>query len=198
MAAADEAELVHMVATAAAIDDRPSALRYPRGEGVGVELPEEGKPLEIGRGRILREGTAVALFSFGARLGECLQAANELAGYGLSTTVADARFAKPLDVELLLRLAREHEVLITIEEGAIGGFAAHVMHTLAGHGMLDGGLKLRSMLLPDAFIDHDKPERMYADAGLDAKAIVANAMSALGRSLAPSEPRWVASGGKVA
>jgi 1-deoxy-D-xylulose-5-phosphate synthase len=198
MAAADEAELVHMVATAAAIDDRPSALRYPRGEGVGVELPEEGKPLEIGRGRILREGTAVALVSFGARLSECLKAANELAGYGLSTTVADARFAKPLDVELLLRLAREHEVLITIEEGAIGGFAAHVMHTLAGHGMLDGGLKLRSMLLPDAFIDHDKPERMYADAGLDAKAIVANAMSALGRSLAPSEPRWVASGGKVA
>ena len=198
MAAADEADLVHMVATAAAIDDRPSALRYPRGEGVGVELPEEGKPLEIGRGRILREGTAVALVSFGARLSECLKAANELAGYGLSTTVADARFAKPLDVELLLRLAREHEVLITIEEGAIGGFAAHVMHTLAGHGMLDGGLKLRSMLLPDAFIDHDKPERMYADAGLDAKAIVANAMSALGRSLAPSEPRWVASGGKVA
>jgi len=184
MAAADEAELVHMVATAAAIDDRPSALRYPRGEGVGVELPEEGKPLEIGRGRILREGTAVALVSFGARLSECLKAANELAGYGLSTTVADARFAKPLDVELLLRLAREHEVLITIEEGAIGGFAAHVMHTLAGHGMLDGGLKLRSMLLPDAFIDHDKPERMYADAGLDAKAIVAKVFEALGRERA--------------
>jgi 1-deoxy-D-xylulose-5-phosphate synthase len=184
MAAADEAELVHMVATAAAIDDRPSALRYPRGEGVGVELPEEGKPLEIGRGRILREGTAVALVSFGARLSECLKAANELAGYGLSTTVADARFAKPLDVALLLRLAREHEVLITIEEGAIGGFAAHVMHTLAGHGMLDGGLKLRSMLLPDAFIDHDKPERMYAEAGLDAKAIVAKVFEALGRERA--------------
>ncbi len=184
MAAADEAELVHMVATAVAIDDRPSALRYPRGEGVGVELPEQGKPLEIGRGRILREGTAVALFSFGARLSECLQAANELAGYGLSTTVADARFAKPLDVALLLRLAREHEVLITIEEGAIGGFAAQVMHTLAGHGVLDGGLKLRTMLLPDAFIDHDKPERMYAEAGLDAKAIVAKVFEALGRERA--------------
>ena len=130
MAAADEAELVHMVATAVAIDDRPSALRYPRGEGRGVPMPEEGKPLEIGKGRILREGTKVALFSYGARLGECLKAADELAAHGLSTTVADARFAKPLDVDLLLRLAREHEVLLTIEEGSIGGFGAFVMQTL--------------------------------------------------------------------
>ena len=139
MAAADEADLVHMVATAVAIDDRPSALRYPRGEGMGVPMPAEGRPLEIGKGRILREGTKVALFSFGARLAECLKAADELAALGLSTTVADARFAKPLDTDLLLRLAREHEVLITIEEGSIGGFAAQVMHTLAHNGVLDGG-----------------------------------------------------------
>ena len=151
MAAADEAELVHMVATAVAIDDRPSALRYPRGEGRGVPMPEEGKPLEIGKGRILREGTKVALFSYGARLGECLKAADELAAHGLSTTVADARFAKPLDVDLLLRLAREHEVLLTIEEGSIGGFGAFVMQTLAEHGVLDRGLKIRSMVLPDVF-----------------------------------------------
>ena len=151
MAAADEAELVHMVATAVAIDDRPSALRYPRGEGRGVPMPEEGKPLEIGKGRILREGTKVALFSYGARLGECLKAADELAAHGLSTTVADARFAKPLDVDLLLRLAREHEVLLTIEEGSIGGFGAFVMQALAEHGVLDRGLKIRSMVLPDMF-----------------------------------------------
>ena len=144
MAAADEAELVHMVATAAAIDDRPSALRYPRGDGVGVDMPEEGKPLEIGRGRIVREGTSVALLSFGTRLGECLKAAEELATFGLSTTVADARFAKPLDTDLVLRLAREHEVLITVEEGAIGGFGSYVMQTLAEHGALDRGLKVRS------------------------------------------------------
>ena len=141
MAAADEAELVHMVATAVAIDDRPSALRYPRGEGRGVPMPEEGKPLEIGKGRILREGTKVALFSYGARLGECLKAADELAAHGLSTTVADARFAKPLDVDLLLRLAREHEVLLTIEEGSIGGFGSFVLQTLAEHGVLDRGLE---------------------------------------------------------
>jgi 1-deoxy-D-xylulose-5-phosphate synthase len=183
MAAADEADLVHMVATAAAIDDRPSALRYPRGEGIGVPMPTEGMPLEIGKGRVLREGTKVALFSFGARLGECLKAADELAALGLSTTVADARFAKPLDTDLLLRLAREHEVLITIEEGAIGGFAAQVLHTLADNGVLDGGLKIRPMVLPDVFIDQDSPAAMYATAGLDAKAIVATAFEALGQNL---------------
>jgi 1-deoxy-D-xylulose-5-phosphate synthase len=183
MAAADEAELVHMVATAAAIDDRPSALRYPRGEGLGVPMPAEGIPLEIGKGRVLREGTKVALFSFGARLGECLKAADELAALGLSTTVADARFAKPLDTELLLRLAREHEVLITIEEGAIGGFAAHVLQALALNGVLDGGIKLRSLMLPDEFIDQDSPAAMYAKAGLDAKGIVTTAFEALGQNL---------------
>ena len=183
MAAADEAELVHMVSTAAAIDDRPSALRYPRGEGTGVPLPEEGKPLEIGKGRIVREGSKVALFSFGARLAECLKAADELATYGLSTTVADARFAKPLDVDLLLRLAREHEVLLTVEEGSIGGFAAFVMQALAEHGVLDRGLKVRSMVLPDIFIDQDSPNAMYAKAGLDAKGIVAKAFQALGQNL---------------
>src|SRR4249920_2615261 len=156
MAAADEAELVHMVATQVAIDDRPSALRYPRGEGVGVEMPEIGMPLEIGKGRIVREGHKVALLSFGTRLAECLKAADELAQLGLSTTVADARFAKPLDTDLVLRLAREHEVLVTIEEGSIGGFGTYVMQTLAEEGMLDrGGLKVRMMVLPDTFIDHD-------------------------------------------
>ncbi|MGZ3285699.1 MAG: 1-deoxy-D-xylulose-5-phosphate synthase [Xanthobacteraceae bacterium] len=183
MAAADEADLVHMVATAVAIDDRPSALRYPRGEGMGVPMPAEGRPLEIGKGRILREGTKVALFSFGARLAECLKAADELAALGLSTTVADARFAKPLDTDLLLRLAREHEVLITIEEGSIGGFAAQVMHTLADNGVLDGGLKVRPMVLPDIFIDQDSPSAMYATAGLDAKGIVTKAFEALGQNL---------------
>jgi 1-deoxy-D-xylulose-5-phosphate synthase len=183
MAAADEADLVHMVATAAAIDDCPSALRYPRGEGMGVPLPPEGIPLEIGKGRVLREGTKVALFSFGARLAECFKAADELATLGLSTTVADARFVKPLDTELLLRLAREHEVLITIEEGAIGGFAAHVLQALAVNGVLDGGLKVRSMMLPDVFIDQDSPAAMYAQAGLDAKAIVTTTFEALGQNL---------------
>jgi 1-deoxy-D-xylulose-5-phosphate synthase len=183
MAAADEAELVHMVATAVAIDDRPSALRYPRGEGLGVPMPEEGKPLEIGKGRVLREGTKIALFSFGARIGECLKAADELAAYGLSTTVADARFAKPLDVDLLLRLAREHEVLLTVEEGSIGGFGAFVMQALAEHGLLDRGLKVRSMVLPDTFIDQDSPNAMYVKAGLDAKGIVAKAFAALGQNM---------------
>jgi 1-deoxy-D-xylulose-5-phosphate synthase len=172
-----------MVATAAAIDDRPSALRYPRGEGMGVPMPAEGKPLEIGKGRIVREGTKVALFSFGTRLAECLKAADELAALGLSTTVADARFAKPLDSNLLLRLAREHEVLITIEEGAIGGFAAQVMQALAENGVLDGGLKVRAMMLPDIFIDQDSPAAMYAKAGLDSRAIVAKAFEALGQNL---------------
>jgi 1-deoxy-D-xylulose-5-phosphate synthase len=171
------------VATAVAIDDRPSALRYPRGEGFGVPLPEEGKPLEIGKGRVVREGTAVALFSYGSRLQECLKAADELGTYGLSTTVADARFAKPLDTELLLRLAREHEVLITIEEGAIGGFGSFVLRALAEHGMLDRGLKVRSMVLPDIFIDQDSPAAMYAKAGLDAKAIVGKTFEALGQNM---------------
>ena len=183
MAAADEAELVHMVATAVAIDDRPSALRYPRGEGRGVPMPDEGKPLEIGKGRILREGTKVAILSYGARLGECLKAADELSAHGLSSTVADARFAKPLDVDLLLRLAREHEVLLTIEEGAIGGFGSFVLQTLAEQGVLDRGIKVRPMVLPDIFIDHDSPNAMYAKAELDAKGIVAKAFEALGQNL---------------
>jgi 1-deoxy-D-xylulose-5-phosphate synthase len=181
MAAADEADLVHMVATQVAIDDRPSGLRYPRGEGLGVPMPSEGQPLEIGRGRILREGDKVALLCYGARLGECLKAADELAGFGLSTTVADARFAKPLDTELVLRLAREHEVMITIEEGAIGGFGSYVLQTLADTGMLDRGLKLRTMVLPDIFIDQDSPNAMYAKAGLDAKGIVVKVFEALGK-----------------
>ncbi len=183
MAAADEAELVHMVSTAVAIDDRPSALRYPRGEGIGVPLPTEGKPLEIGKGLIVREGSKIALFSFGGRLAECLKAADELATYGLSTTVADARFAKPLDVDLLLRLAREHEVLLTVEEGSIGGFGGFVMQALAEHGVLDRGLKVRSMVLPDIFIDQDSPNAMYGKAGLDAKGIVAKAFQALGQNV---------------
>ena len=181
MAAADEADLVHMVATQAAIDDRPSALRYPRGEGLGVSMPAEGKPLEIGRGRILREGDKVALLCYGARLGECLKAADELAGFGLSTTVADARFAKPLDIDLVLRLAREHEVMITIEEGSIGGFGSYVLQTLADSGTLDRGIKFRAMVLPDIFIDQDSPNAMYAKAGLDAKGIVAKVFEALGK-----------------
>ncbi len=181
MAAADEAELKHMVATAAAIDDRPSAVRYPRGEGVGVELPERGRPLEIGKGRVLREGSKVALLSLGGRLQECLRAADELAALGLSTTVADARFAKPLDTDLIRRLAREHEVFITIEEGAIGGFGVHVLNYLAHEGMLDRGLKVRPMMLPDRFIAHDTPDAQYTDAGLKAANIVSTALAALGR-----------------
>ena len=184
MAAADEADLVHMVATAVAIDDRPSALRYPRGEGLGVDMPEEGCPLEIGKGRILREGSKVALLSFGARLDECLKAADELAGFGLSTTVADARFAKPLDVDLVLRLARAHELLVTIEEGAIGGFGSYVLQALAEHGALDRGVKVRTMVLPDVFIDQDSPNAMYAKAGLDAKGIVAKVFEAFGKDAA--------------
>jgi 1-deoxy-D-xylulose-5-phosphate synthase len=183
MAAADEAELVHMVATAAAIDDRPCAFRYPRGEGLGVEMPPQGQPLEIGKGRIVREGHKVALLSFGARLGECLKAADELAALGLSTTVADARFAKPLDTDLVLRLAREHEVLVTIEEGAIGGFGCYVMQALAENGVLDRGLAIRSMVLPDLFLDQDTPLAMYAKAGLDAKGIVAKVFEALGKDV---------------
>ncbi|ANK80606.1 MAG: 1-deoxy-D-xylulose-5-phosphate synthase [Rhizobiales bacterium NRL2] len=178
MASADESELVHMVATAAAIDDRPSAFRYPRGEGVGLEMPEEGTPLEIGKGRIVREGNAVAILSFGGRLQECMKAAEDLAARGLSATVADARFAKPLDTDLITRLAREHPLLVTIEEGAVGGFASHVLHFLAENDLTDG-LKVRPMCLPDIFIDQDKPEKMYDVAGLNAQHIVATVLSAL-------------------
>jgi 1-deoxy-D-xylulose-5-phosphate synthase len=180
MAAADEAELARMVATAVAIDDRPSAFRYPRGEGTGVAIPDIAEPLEIGKGRIVREGSAVAVLSFGTRLAESLKAADMLAARGLAATVADARFAKPLDIELVLRLAREHEALITVEEGAMGGFGAFVLQALAQHGALDRGLKVRTLALPDVFQDQGKPEAMYAEAGLDAEGIVAGALSALG------------------
>ncbi|MDP3384924.1 MAG: 1-deoxy-D-xylulose-5-phosphate synthase, partial [Phenylobacterium sp.] len=189
MAAADEAELAHMVATAAAIDDRPSAFRYPRGEGTGVAIPDIASPLEIGKGRIVREGTAVALLSFGTRLPECLKAAEMLSARGLSATVADARFAKPLDIDLVLRLAREHEALITIEEGAMGGFGAFVLEALARHGALDRGLKVRTLTLPDIFQDHDKPELMYAQAGLDAEGVVRTALSALGADVVAAAGR---------
>jgi 1-deoxy-D-xylulose-5-phosphate synthase len=183
MAAADEAELRHMVATAAAIDDGPSAVRYPRGEGTGVGLPSEGVVLPIGKGRVLREGTAVALLSLGGRLQDALKAADHLAAAGLSTTVADARFAKPLDTDLIRRLARHHEVLITIEENAIGGFGTQVMHLLSREGALDGNLRMRTLFLPDIFIDQDKPEAMYANAGLDANGIVGAVFAALGREM---------------
>ena len=189
MAAGDEADLVHMVSTCVAIDDGPSAVRYPRGEGVGAELPALGVPLEIGRGRILREGTKIALLSFGGRLAECMKAAQELATYGLSTTVADARFAKPLDVELVNRLVREHEVVITVEEGAIGGFGSHVLHHLAMNGLLDHGLKIRTMVLPDVFLDHDSPQAQYDQAALNARHIVGMALSALGREIAAQPAR---------
>ena len=180
MAAADEAELKHMVATARAIDDGPSAFRFPRGDGVGIEMPAEGIPLEIGRGRVLKEGSKIALLSLGTRLAECQKAASQLDAMGLSTTVADARFAKPIDTALVSRLAKNHELLITIEEGSIGGFGTQVLHWLAGSGLLDRDLKVRAMVLPDTFIDHDKPEKMYAEAGLDAASIVATACRALG------------------
>ncbi|MDI3306339.1 MAG: 1-deoxy-D-xylulose-5-phosphate synthase [Acetobacteraceae bacterium] len=180
MAASDEAELMHMVATAAQIDDRPSAFRYPRGEGFGVELPARGTPLEIGKGRIVKEGTTVAILSYGARLWEALKAAEELGARGLSTTVADARFAKPLDTALVERLAREHAVLITIEEGSIGGFGSFVLQHLAWKGLLENGLKVRPMTLPDRLIEHDSPKKQYDDAGLNAAHIVATAVAALG------------------
>ena len=189
MAAADEADLVHMVSTCVAIDDGPSAVRFPRGDGVGVPLPEQGLPLEIGRGRIIREGNTIALLSLGGRLAECMKAAQELAAYGLSTTVADARFAKPLDTALVNRLAREHEVVITIEEGAIGGFGSHVLHHLAMSGLLDHGLKIRTMVLPDVFLEHDSPIAQYDQAGLNAGHIVAMALSALGREIAQQPAR---------
>jgi 1-deoxy-D-xylulose-5-phosphate synthase len=186
MAAADESELVHMVATQVAYDDGPSALRYPRGEGVGMEMPAVGVPLEIGKGRVLREGKQIAILSLGTRLGDALKAADTLAGMGLSATVADARFAKPLDRDLIRRLAQRHEVLITIEEGSIGGFGSFVMQFLAEEGLLDGGLRMRAMVLPDTFIDHDKPEKMYAQAGLDAKGIVSKVQEVLGMAAVES------------
>ncbi len=181
MAAADEAELKHIVRTAAAYDEGPISFRYPRGEGVGVELPERGDILEIGKGRILKEGTKVALLSFGTRLADCLLAAEDLDAAGLSTTVADARFAKPLDHDLIRRLARDHEVLVTIEEGAIGGFASHVLQFLAEEGLLDGGLKVRPIVMPDIWMEQAKPEAMYAHAGLDRAGIVSTVFKALGQ-----------------
>ncbi|MCS0495392.1 1-deoxy-D-xylulose-5-phosphate synthase [Ancylobacter sp. MQZ15Z-1] len=182
MAASDEAELMHMVATAAAYDEGPIAFRYPRGEGAGVERPARGQPLEIGRGRIVREGSKVALLSLGTRLGACTVAAEQLAGFGLSTTVADARFAKPLDRDLILRLARAHEVLITVEEGAVGGFGAHVLSMLAEVGALERGLKVRTLHLPDRFIEHESPAGQLHEAGLDAEGIVRGVFAALGRA----------------
>ncbi len=181
MAASDEAELVHMVATSAAYDEGPSGFRYPRGDGIGIEIPEQGVPLELGKGRIVREGNTVAILSYGTRLQEALKAADELTAHGFSTTVADARFCKPLDKDLVRRLAKEHEVLITIEEGSVGGFAAHVMTFLAQEGAFDKGLKIRPMMLPDIFIDQDKPVSQYDTAGLNASHIVAQALSALGQ-----------------
>jgi 1-deoxy-D-xylulose-5-phosphate synthase len=187
MAAADEVELMHMVATAAAIDDGPSAFRYPRGEGSGIPLPKRGTPLAIGKGRVLREGSAAALLSFGARLPECLAAADQLAGFGWPATVADARFAKPLDLDLLRRLAENHEVLITVEEGSSGGFGANVLHALAREGLLDRGLKVRTLYLPDRFIEQNKPQAMYAEAGLDAASILAAMFDALGKDREAAE-----------
>jgi 1-deoxy-D-xylulose-5-phosphate synthase len=180
MAPSDEAELAAVVATACEIDDRPSAFRYPRGEGIGVDIPDLAKPLEIGKGRIVCEGTAIAILSLGTRLADCLKAADQLAARGLSATVADARFAKPLDEELILRLARDHEALILVEEGAMGGFGAFVLQFLAAQGALDRGLKVRSLTLPDRFQDQDKPEVMIAEAGLDADGILRVALSVLG------------------
>ncbi len=182
MAAADEAELVHMVATAAAIDDRPSAFRFPRGEGVGVNLPELGVPLEIGKGRIIQEGSRVAILSFGTRLQECLKASESLARLGIKPTIADARFAKPLDQDLIRQLAANHEALITVEEGSIGGFSSHVMQFLADDGAFDKGLKIRAMVFPDTFIDQNSPAKMYEVAGMNAPQIEAKVLDVLGVS----------------
>jgi 1-deoxy-D-xylulose-5-phosphate synthase len=180
MAPSDEAELMHAVATAVSIDDGPSAFRYPRGEGVGVDLPERGEVWPIGKGRVLREGTTVALLSLGTRLGECLKAADELAARGLSTTVADARFAKPIDEDLVRQLALNHAVLVTVEEGAIGGFSAQVQHFLATTGLADSGLKVRPMVLPDVFLDHDAPAAQMEEARLNAAHIVSTVLQAMG------------------
>jgi len=181
MAASDEAELVHMVATAAAYDEGPCAFRYPRGEGVGVDLPNRGEPLELGKGRVLREGASVALLSFGTRLQECLAAADQLTSHGFSTTVADARFAKPLDRDLIRRLADQHEVLVTVEEGVAGGFATQVMHALIEDGQLDGGVKFRPLVMRDNFIQHDDMDKQYDKAGLNAAQIAGAALAALGK-----------------
>ena len=195
MAPSNEAELVHMVATAAAIDDRPSAIRYPRGEGIGIARPAEGVPLEIGKGVVVREGAGIAILNFGARMKDVLLAGERMGAYGLSPTIADARFAKPLDTDLIRRLARDHDVLITIEEGAAGGFGAHVMHFLAHDGLLDRGLKIRPMTLPDRLQDQDSPEKLYAAAGLDADGIVRCALQALGRGAEAAVPL---AGGRLA
>ncbi len=193
MAASDEAELVHMIATAAAIDDRPSAVRYPRGDGVGVELPANGVPMEIGKGRVVRHGDEIALLSLGTRLTECLKAADVLSAAGFSTTVADARFAKPLDVDMVVKLARQHSVLVTIEEGSIGGFGSFVLHALSDHGLLDGSVEVRSMVLPDVFLPHDTPAAMYSAAKLDATAIVDKVFDVLrGHPRHKSDPRLAA------
>lgn len=189
MAASDEAELIHMVATAAAHDTGPSSFRYPRGEGCGVELPDVGIPLEIGKGRLIEEGSSVALLSFGTRLDETRKAAQMLSSLGLSTTIADARFAKPLDEALISQLARHHEVLITIEEGAVGGFGSHVAQYLSENGLLDQGLKFRSLCLPDLFIDHNRPDVQYDIAGLNAPHIVKTVMNALGKDFNQSQDR---------
>ncbi|MFI5409624.1 1-deoxy-D-xylulose-5-phosphate synthase [Kaistia sp. UC242_56] len=181
MAPSDEAELVHMIATSVAIDDAPSSFRYPRGEGVGIDMPARGEVLPIGKGRILRQGSKIAILSFGTRLKDAMKAAEELDTYGLSTTVADARFAKPLDTDLVLDLARNHEVVITVEEGAVGGFGGQVLAFLAGAGAFDRGLKIRTLVMPDEFTDHDKPEAMIVSSGLDARGIVATVFEALGR-----------------
>ncbi len=182
MAASDEAELKHMIATSLSIEDRPSAFRFPRGEGRGVALPARGEVLPIGKGRILREGGTVAILSLGGRLVECMLAADELGLRGLPTTVADARFAKPLDEDMIVQLARHHDVLLTIEEGSVGGFGSHVLSMLAEKGELDNGLKIRTMTLPDRFVDHAKPDEQYEDAGLQARHIVEMAVAALGTS----------------
>jgi 1-deoxy-D-xylulose-5-phosphate synthase len=181
MAPADEAELKHMLATSLAIDDRPSALRYPRGEGVGVTMPERGEALPVGRGRVIREGSRVALLSLGNRLQNCLEAADELAQYGLPATVADARFAKPLDAALIRRLALEHEVLVTVEDGAGGGFGAHVLSHMAREGLLERGIKVRTMNLPDFFVGHGSPDQQYAEARLTKGDIVTTVLAALGQ-----------------
>jgi len=184
MCPSDEAELMHAVATAVSIDDRPSAFRYPRGEGVGIELPERGSVMPIGKGRVMREGNRVAILSLGTRLAEVLKAADELTARGLAPTVVDARFMKPLDEELILRLAREHEVLITVEEGSVGGFGSHVLHLLASKGALDRGLKVRPLALPDVFVEHDAPLVQYEKIGLNASGIVATVLTALGETRA--------------